>query len=1829
MKQICSIGIALSIAKDKGRRLSLPHTSLMLDTIRHQQITVHIQRYINTIADTISSTILRGGFDSFPRYGREKFWTTSAFLRLGCHSFPKRHRTSLEAVSNKSRSGVEQLPNTPRTTACREIMIFGRIISFGQQISRICQARVKYSLSTDMVPITQLLRKTVGKGEMYLSGTGRLLDNTIATSLFVRVGKRASSYLKGQSIGKGSLFHGCVLASTAIKHQTNGNQTPIKDQTNSNEKVTKQQANSEGVSNKDQANALERPKERQTNGNETAIKHQTNNKETVTEPQTNNKGIGQFAFLPTSSAVRQLFGARPPQLNLGISKSLPRHHDKGKDKVVIRWSEGSKAPKRRRMISEECPKKRGKIGVSLPQAYDDYRMSLPQAYDDYRMSLPQACNDYRISLPIDCLYTGLSLQQASDEYRTKLPIVHKGCTKGVRLVHGKGTEKVLQRYWRFTKKVLKSYQRGTGHLQAAGKWIVDRMGIKGHTALSWMPEDRGASVTETKVKDCLVVLSHNENKNNPEKGDGIMSLKSTHLQMICRAILQRMRLMLAGVLSPLKRTLISLNQRGGNLWQIAQGRLEDSGCEHRYHNSTFRGFHHNFLTRYRPRSLKGRTCNRDAKSIENYEKRLIGNGHWHIAYRLRRTGDGIKAILRRLLPTLKRKMPKVYSLLLSAYCKMLIIYCKVLIAQSRCRIAYCKLLIACCKKLVLSVNRQETNELPCYNGSFTLRLMMASLLLGIRIKKMMTYRKWRIAYSRWLMVLVQLFTIVFMFNVSAQELPGNQGAVNGHVQQPRTVLRGEVRSAVDGRPIEGVSIRIGKQHSSSDKEGKFNVDLVEQEGSLEIRHLGYQNKKMKYGPTSTYITITLNPVENQLEEVEVVSTGYQNIPKERATGSFVHLDKEVINRRVGANILDRLEGVTSGLVFNKNIRSFENESPISIRGRSTLFANTTPLVVVDNFPYEGDINTINPNDVESITVLKDAAAASIWGARSGNGVIVITTKSGKLEQPIRISTSSNLTIAERPNLDYHPRMSNTDYLAFEKQLFDKGYFNGRINTNPRFIVSPGVDVYLQQRNGAIDELEAARQLVELAKYNAMDDLVRYFYQKNVQQQYNVGIAAGSKIATYYFSAGYDQGRAAEVGNAFRRITLNGKNSLSFFQGKLTMLHNIVFSSTINDNNAMIPSNMHPYARLVGEEGGALPLYNQGYHPSFIDTVGQGLLLDWRYRPYDELRLADNTMSVSDYRINTSLTYQILPGLEASVLYQFNSGSGRGRNRQSQDSYYTRNQINRFTQLDYLKGAVVKTPIPFGDVLDVSSSSYTTHNVRGQLNYQQTMAQNHSIAAILGAEVMDRHTDGYNSRLYGYDERNGTNVPIDYVNTYPVMPGNSFALLAGSNVANSFGTNRFLSYYANASYSLYERYTWSGSIRKDESNLFGVATNQRGVPLWSIGIGWELSKEGFYASQALPFVKVRITYGVNGNIDKSVSAYTTARAGAANRYGATQYNLVNPPNPDLRWEKIKMLNAGLDFRSKGGILSGSIDVFRKRGADLIGNIPVEASSGITLFKGNNSNLETKGVDVVLHTRNIRKRFDWNTTFLLSYAADKVIKYLPKPASLAAYVSQDFNYPYEGKPYNAIFAYRWAGLDAATGAPMGYLKGEPSMDYNALRAVGDPDDLLYIGPGRPQLFGALRNNVEYKGFSLSVNLTYKFNYFIREPSVRYYALVAVYAGSPIQPGYENRWQQPGDEQHTHVPSFSYPLNTNRELFYRDSEVLVARGDHIRIQDIRIGYRLSDRQGRKGFRDIQLFAYANNLGLLWKRTGSYVDPDHNDPTASQYVPPKAFSFGINVQL
>jgi hypothetical protein len=416
-----------------------------------------------------------------------------------------------------------------------------------------------------------------------------------------------------------------------------------------------------------------------------------------------------------------------------------------------------------------------------------------------------------------------------------------------------------------------------------------------------------------------------------------------------------------------------------------------------------------------------------------------------------------------------------------------------------------------------------------------------------------------------------------------------------------------------------------------------------------------------------------------------------------------------------------------------------------------------------------------------------------------------------------------------------------------------------------------------------------------------------------------------------------------------------------------------------------------------------------------------------------------------------------------------------------------------------------------------------------------------------------------------------------------------------------------------------------SARRDESNLFGVNSNQKGVPLWSAGLAWNLMQEPFWRAGWLSYLKLRLTYGYSGNVDNSRSAYTTIAYQPNNPYIHIPYaDILNPPNPELRWERVGMLNTGMDFALRGERLSGSIDFFIKKAKDLISPAPVDPTTGFNQLYINSGRTRGRGVDLQLNSRNLKGALAWNTTLLFSWNRNKVTDYYNSATTSAFYVSDGLALnPVGGRDVYGIYSYRWAGLDPQTGDPRGYVQGQVSKDYNALVNSSTLGDLHYEGSAIPVYYGALRNTLSWRGISLSANITYKLGYFFRKTSINYSDLFSRWTGSS---DYALRWQKPGDESRTSVPSLVYPADANRDQFYTYSEATVARGDHIRLQDLRLGYQLERERSRwLPFRQAELFVYAANLGILWRANKWGIDPDYGNGLPS----PRTISLGLKAGL
>jgi TonB-linked SusC/RagA family outer membrane protein len=1051
------------------------------------------------------------------------------------------------------------------------------------------------------------------------------------------------------------------------------------------------------------------------------------------------------------------------------------------------------------------------------------------------------------------------------------------------------------------------------------------------------------------------------------------------------------------------------------------------------------------------------------------------------------------------------------------------------------------------------------------------------------------------------------------------------------VNTPTTVI-GKVTDST-GAVLPGATVKIkgSDKITLTDLAGAFTITANEGD-VIEVSFIGFQSVFFKVKIGDPFREIVLYSSTSKLNEVSVVSTGYQTLPKERATGSFAQPIKEMYNERVSTDILSRLSGITSGLSFNANTSTASAAPDINIRGRSTIFANDQPLIVVDNFPYSGDINNINPNDVESITILKDAAAASIWGVRAGNGVIVVTTKKGKTNQPLKVGFNANSTVFAKPNLNYNPNHLNaSSYIDLETYLFKQGYYNANLSDVTNYpVVSPATELLAAQRAGTISANSLTAQLNTLKGLNVNDQIRKFLFQNATNQQYGLNVSSGSSKATYFFSGGYDYNLSSAKNNSYQRVTLNSQNTFKpIAKLEINVGLNVVQNRNRLDNTVGNTVNhVFPYSQIADASGQPLPI-SYGYRDSYVQAAPGSGFLDWSYNPLKDLGVADNVTTNTDIRLTSGVKYTFIEGLSGDVKYQYERSNIQNRNFESQQIYFTRNLINQFSIVT--GGNVTGYNVPLGGILGLANTNTISNNLRGQLNYNRRW-KNSAIAAIAGVEFSQVSSASNGSSFYGYNDDNATFANVNTTTFYNVNPsGNTATINSGLNVGGTL--DRIRSSFTNVAYTYQAKYTLSGSARIDGSNYFGVATNQKSLPLWSVGGKWDINKEQFYGLSWLPVLDFRATYGYNGNLDRSVTGVTTLLYQSNALYTNLPYStILNIGNPDLTWEKTGIANFAIHFSSKNDAISGSLEYYLKKETDVLGYKTFPNNAGIISLEGNYSDMSGRGFDLTLISRNLNGKLKWSTTFLISHATDKVTRYDVAPLA-SQLVGADGNgtvaVPNLGKPVFGLYSYKWGGLNPSNGNPIGFVSGVHSEDYDAIINNSSVNDLVYSGPARPTYFGGINNHLSYGGFSLDIQINFKLGYYFRKPTINYSQITA--SGTAyliVNKDYDSRWMKLGDEKTTNIPSLIYPFSTSRDQFYQGSEVNVEKGDHVRLQDISLSYDFNRSAFPKlPFSNLQLFIYGNNIGILWNANHSGLDPDAvpsgND--RSTIPNPRSIAFGV----
>ena len=1048
----------------------------------------------------------------------------------------------------------------------------------------------------------------------------------------------------------------------------------------------------------------------------------------------------------------------------------------------------------------------------------------------------------------------------------------------------------------------------------------------------------------------------------------------------------------------------------------------------------------------------------------------------------------------------------------------------------------------------------------------------------------------------------------------------------------------------NGEPVIATITEKGTKNAvASDANGYFELKNVNENATLVISGVNIEAYEVKVAGKADLATLTVKTRVVAGEDVQVVSTGYQQIPKERATGAFTQIDNALYNRGVGSDVLSRLYNVTPGLSFDSRNPS---KNGISIRGISSINSvmSRDPLIILDNFPFEGDINNLNPNDVESITILKDAAAASIWGARAGNGVIVITTKKGKLNQKPQVELNTNISISERPSLFSDDKyVGSSTFIDIERYLFEQGFYNtSLLPTNRNFpAISPVVEILDKLRKNQITSGEADQQLNVLKSNDVRSDYERYIYRPAITNRHSASVRGGGDKSSYYFGLGFDDNSENRIGNSSNRISLKSSATYNPFKN-IEFYSNLTYtqaSTDIKNNFAWsAPGAMFlydgvqmPYAKLIDEFGNAAALPRSNSN-RFKDSVQRLGFLDWQFRPLDEIQSANNTSAMQNLIVNLGIKYRILTDLSFDIQFQREIQNFESVNIQSLQVYATRNLINQYSQYNSSTRALTY-PIPLGGQYSRNASSVESNNLRISSSYNYNKGD-HSISALIIGEGKEVISEGNTDLAYGYDDNTGLSVSnLDYLTSFVINGSTAPRRIPAPPVVTlSQLTRRFLSFSANAAYSYLNRYTFSFSTRTDGANLLGVKTKDKIKPFWSTGLLWDITKEQFYRLDLIPKLKFRATYGYAGNVYNG-SAFLIAATNISSVTNLPYLNIqgTQAPNPELRWEKVRTINFGVDFTLKGNRVTGSIDVYKKDEFDLLDQVQLAGSSGFTSFLGNYAETRGSGYEISLNSVNIKRSvFSWSTLANISFAKDKVTRYSAQ-MPVANVVQQFFgsgNNTFLGYSRFSIFSYRFAGLDPINGDPLGFRGESISKDYVKLINPPSVDSLIYHGSGRPLVTGNLMNTVTLGKLSISANIAFKLKYFIRRPSLSLNYQQLLYSAGSLHSDYEKRWQNPGDELITDIPSIVYATNTERDRFYRYSSALVEKGDHIRLQDVQIQYNF-DKSILRNLSISRILAYCNisNLGIVWRANNRGIDPDTYSSNSYTYPIPKMFTFGVKM--
>ena len=1052
-------------------------------------------------------------------------------------------------------------------------------------------------------------------------------------------------------------------------------------------------------------------------------------------------------------------------------------------------------------------------------------------------------------------------------------------------------------------------------------------------------------------------------------------------------------------------------------------------------------------------------------------------------------------------------------------------------------------------------------------------------------------------------------------------------------------VRGKVLDE-KGLPLAGASVSVKGKNKSvrTGADGVFLLDDVAEGDQLVISFIGYASKEVSVTNSATPLIIQMEVTARNLVEVGIsVNSGYQKIKPEQSTGAVAVISTKEYESRISTNFLDGLVNRLPGLMINNDVsfnstmnNTSSSRTLFNIRGISTMTGNQNPLIVVDGYPTELSLNMIDPNEIKSVTILKDAAAATIYGVRASNGVIVIERKQANPGKPqVTFRATSALTPKENYSRYRWAEDASAISVDYQRIRYGASATAAAWNGLPTFAGSQGYDptyyILAQQAAGVITAAEAEVKFNEMKAYNNSKDYARLFLRTAATQSYNLNMSGGSQRATYYITTNYTNNAQQQKRSQNNRFLLAARTMLNL-SDRFSLELNTEYQEE-RGRAGVTPNinSINPYERFQDDKGNPSAIFlNSGMNPYYNATIMKLGLDDHLYYPLvDQQEITDERRIINN-RATANINYKLGIGFHVTFGGIYETSRADLRHFATGKSSEARQFINSYATQT---GTTISYTIPKGGFLQQQYASTTGYTARAQLNYNRQISTQHSLNAILGGELRKITDQGSSAAYFGYNDQSLIQQSINWANitsnTVQKNVTRHRTLDYNSLFNQKYADNRYLSAYSNIVYSFRGTYSATGSIRIDQSNLFGTDPKYKYKPLWSVGLAWNIHKEAFMENLTwLKQLKLRVADGFNGNIAKMSLPQVIAKS-AINTY--TQPNSISLQvaayaNSSLRWEQTHNTNVGLDYQVFKHI-SGSVDFYTKKSTDLLATAFIDPTLGTSPTLINSGSIRNSGLEINLRADWVStQRINWNTGLVLARNTSKVLDvyqnmaYYPAAVNPLGYV-KDY-------PAGALFAYRSAGLD-----PNGYPqviddKGNVLAVNNTTAGLGyvtlaSTGTVRYVGTSIPTINAGMSNRIDIGNFYLYCMINYYGGFKVFTPREN------PTATRPLQ-GSSNYWKQPGDELRTDVMLLSGFSNTGPGWAYNYADSHVVNGDYLTLGDLTLSYSFKSKYllQRVGLSHLEIKAQGSNLWTVGLNKYNYSAATGN--YAKSYLTP-TYTLGL----